>query len=184
MSNNSWKNDCILFFLRMYNLASEYYIDYSERLRKIWDIGKYIWVQTEPTYYFKEVNEYPLPLSLYDVIPTVKKEDNIHIWTVGESHSEWNNASTVREGRRHRIMQLLAGEVYVDDTTKYEIPSNLLTIYSHCANQVPPTYEQWLQVIYAQTGYWSLRIPAYIKVINDMGEEKIIRIANEFSSLM
>jgi hypothetical protein len=66
MSEYSLKNELILFFLRMYNIFTELYQEYSVIFHKICAISKFIWNEKEPIYYFKLNNEYSLPFQLYD----------------------------------------------------------------------------------------------------------------------
>jgi len=134
------------------------------------------------TYFFKNNNEYQLPYEAYDF---TMRDTGIWEFIVGDSYSEWNEVGAENKGK-YKIIQWLAGDVYINDTTKYEIPGNLLYIKSSAKRSEKkwPTYEQWLQVIYNETGNWSLIPPAKIVIINDMGGECIIKSADDFKKLI
>lgn len=182
MSEYSLKNELILFFLRMYNICSELYQEYSILFHKIWAISKFVWNEKDPKYYFKLNNEYSLPFQLYDELKTVENTD-IYSMTIKENHMEWANLTKSNESFRPKILELLAAELYINNETKYEIPERLLTIKVQTKTISPPTYAQWLQIIYNQTHLWSLMAPAKVSVITSMGEGIDIKSEEDFKKL-
>lgn len=182
MSEYSLKNELILFFLRMYNILSELYVEYSILFHKIWSIVKCIWNEKEPVYYFKLGNEYSLPVQLYDELNKTYNNE-IYSARVKENHMEWNVLDSSSEPIKHKKLELLAAELYINNETKYEIPERLLTIKTRNKGIIPPTYGQWLQVVYNQTCIWSLMAPAKVSIITSMGESVNIKSEEDFKKL-
>jgi hypothetical protein len=182
MSEYSLKNELILFFLRMYNIFTELYEEYSVLIKKIWSVSKHIWNEKEPIYYFKLNNEYALPVQLYDELGSTENNE-FNSMTIKENYMEWDNLVKSTEPIRLKIMELLAAEIYINNDTKYEVPEGLLTIKARTRNVVPPTYAQWLQIIYNQTSLWSLMAPAKVSVITSMGESLDIKSEDDFRKL-
>ena len=176
------RTDIILFFLQIYNNITEIYTYYTTKIYKLYSIWC-TFMKYNNTYYFKNDIEYQLPYEAYDMTM-----NSAGIWEFSvrdDSHSEWNEVGAEYRGK-YKIIQWLAGELYINETTKYEIPGALLYIKSSAKKSEKkwPTYEQWLQVIYNETGNWSLITPAKIVIINDMGEECIIKSADDFKKLI
>jgi hypothetical protein len=182
MSEYSLKNELILFFLRMYNIFTELYQEYSVLFNKIWAISKFIWNEKEPLYYFKLNNEYALPFQLYDELKKVENNE-IFSMTIKENYIQWENLIKSDEPVRPKILELLAAELYINNETKYEISEGLLTIKARTKKIIPPTYAQWLQIIYNQTNLWSLVAPAKVSVITSMGEAIDIKSEEDFRKL-
>lgn len=182
MSEYSLKNELILFFLRMYNISSEYYQQYSIIFNKIWNVTKCIWNEDDPIYYFKLSNEYSLPVQLYDTLKTTENND-IYSMCIKQNHIEWNKLIHNDIPSKYKKLELLAADLYINDNTKYEIPERLLTIKTKDRGITPPTYGQWLQMIYNQTCIWTLMVPAKVTVITSMGESIDIITEEDFRKL-